>query len=93
MSGFGNVTTSIGTTAAVIAAVDPANSQGVIKNQGPATVFVGGSTVTADRASTGGLPLEPGEVLTLPSIPGNGGVTDLYGVTASDTAYVSAVYI
>lgn len=80
MSGFGNVTTSIGTTAAVIAAVDPANSQGVIKNQGPATVFVGGSTVTADRASTGGL-------------PGNGGVTDLYGVTASDTAYVSAVYI
>lgn len=60
-----------------------------IKNTGSATVYIGGDdAVTADSSSTGGWPLAPGEVLSLPN---RGTETySMWGITAAGTAYVVA---
>ncbi len=72
----------------------------LVKNQGPATVFLNGvisgdsSSVTADQSSTGGYPLHPGEVADFGVSSGTVGETnvDLYGVTAEGSAYVSSLF-
>jgi hypothetical protein len=87
---FVNGTSSVSTTAGILSSSD--TSAGVIvKNQGPRTVYLGSSTVTADQTSTGGLPVAVGETLT---VPATGSFTsDLYAVTASGTATVSWLHV
>ncbi len=90
-------TVSVSTTAVFLFTTAPCGAQAFVKNRGPVTVYLGGSAVTADEASTGGYPLEPGEVATIPS-PGNvasdnpNGL-DLYAITAADSAYVSWIAV
>jgi hypothetical protein len=68
----------------------PQGNDGIlIKNLGPATVYVGGQAMTADQASTGGFPLSGGETVTIPTI-GNS-AHDLYFLTATGTAVVAYV--
>jgi hypothetical protein len=86
-------TTEVGTSATSLFTNPTSNSAPLVKNQGPATVYIGDSTVTADQASTGGLPLAPGEKANLPSVPGGGTAEDVYGITAQGEAYVSFFYI
>lgn len=77
----GNTTTSIPATAL------PGRKSVIIKNLGSATVYIGGSNVTADTASTGGFPLAQNEVF-------NGDIgenTVIYGIVASSTNNVSVV--
>lgn len=85
---FGTV--SVGTTATFIE-ISPGNVGGaVIGNRGPEAVYVGGSTVTADESSTGGLLLAPGEKVTLPTSTSYG---DIYAITAEGTSYVTWIGI
>ena len=80
------------TSTAAVLFTSPSENDGVaVKNSGPVAVYLGGSAVTADTASTGGLPLHPGECVTVSTV-GNLNA-DLYAVTASGTAYVSYLYV
>lgn len=82
MSGPASVV-SVGTTATNM--LTP-NVSAIFKNLGPVTVFLSSAnTVTADVSATGGWALHPGESITL---TGNG-FTVYWGITASNTAYVS----
>lgn len=83
-------TTDVTTAASAIFSVTPDNVF-VLKNAGPATVFLDtNSAVTADQTSTGGYPLAPGEAGTVPAIFGNNtNPYTLYGITAQGDAYVS----
>ncbi|SRR6266496_88202 len=90
--GYTNGSVEVGTTATLIFASPQQNSFVVVKNRGPETVYLGGlpnpeGTVTADESSTGGLPLEAGETITVPTWAAD--TRDLFGITASDTAIVS----
>jgi hypothetical protein len=81
---FGSL--SVGTTAAFIE-ISPANVGGaLIGNRGPESVFLGGSTVTADESSTGGMLIAPGEKVTLSTSTSFG---DIYAVTAEGTSIVT----
>src|SRR6266702_3999556 len=68
------------------------NSFFLVKNLGPATVFIGGvvnpeAPPTADQSSTGGYPLDEGESTQIPTWAADS--RDLYGITAEGTAYVA----
>jgi hypothetical protein len=79
-------TLSVGTTA-VFVEISPANVGGaLIGNRGPEPVYLGGSTVTADESSTGGLLLEPGEKVSLSTSTTYG---DIYAITAEGTSIVT----
>jgi hypothetical protein len=84
---FGTVEAT--TTATFLMTNYPDNSGVLVKNQGPATVYLGGSSVTADQSATGGLPLEPGETQTVPGIAGSGDPLDLYVICAEEGAQVT----
>lgn len=75
------------TTAAVLLTSRLQNAGVVVSNAGPATAYLGGSTVTADQTSTGGLSLAAGDRVRVPTA-GNINA-DLYVVTAADTAVLS----
>ena len=63
----------------------------LVQNVGPYPVYIGGSGVTADTSSTGGVLLAPGDKVTLSTVASAS--TELYGVTAAGTAYVSWVAV
>lgn len=92
--GYGNSTVQVGTTATLIFSGAQVTSFVLVKNRGPATVYLGGEpnpegTVTADETSTGGLPLDAGEVVQVPIWAADS--RDLYGITAEGDAYVSCL--
>jgi hypothetical protein len=86
---YANGTAVVTTTRALLVNAPQENAGTVVQNRGPASVYVGGSSVTADQTSTGGVELEPGEKLTLPSVASSSFTWDLYAVTADGTATVS----
>lgn len=82
-------TVAVTTTATLIHTIGADSANVLVQNKGPAPVYLGGSTVTADSTSTGGWLLGPGQSVTLPDLnPGSGSTYVLYGITASDSAYV-----
>ena len=80
-------TGSVTSTAAVLVTSPTENDGMLVSNRGPVSVYLGGSSVTADQSATGGLEVAAGEKVTLSTI-GNLPV-DLYAVTASGSAVVS----
>lgn len=88
MADYVHGTVSVGTTATLIASPEfvSAATGLLVKNESVDVVYLGGSTVTADTTSTGGLQLGPHETLMVPVAAG---VADLYGVTSGGTSYVS----
>lgn len=61
----------------------------VVKNEGPEVVYLGGSGVTADRTSTGGYSLAPGESVLL--VNRESTEETRYAITAGGTSYVSVM--
>lgn len=83
-------TVSVTTTAAIlVVTLNQNNWPTLVQNRGPVTVYLGGASVTADAASTGGFALAPGQYVPVPSGNIGGTGTDLYAVTAAGTADVS----
>lgn len=92
MSNYVHGTVSCGTSATLLFSSPTSESGGVlVRNNGPEPAFLGGSTVTADVATTGGVLLPAGEAVTVSTT--GAASADLYGVTASGTAYVSYLYV
>jgi hypothetical protein len=54
-------------------------------------VWIGGSTVTADNATTGGYLLAPGDSVTVSVVANVDG--EVYGITIADTAYVAWIEV
>lgn len=88
---YPHATVSISTTATFLTTGGGENDGFLVHNRGPADVFLGGSSVTADETSAGGLPLAEGQTVTVPTV-GNASL-DLYGITAEGSAYVSVVNV
>lgn len=88
-----SATVEVGTTVVPILDMSSIGAAAIFKNNGPATVFIGGSTpgitpvLSAGWSSSTGYPLNPGDTLELPDQGLN-----IYGVTASGVAYVSWLY-
>jgi hypothetical protein len=89
---YKNGVVSMSTTAAVIATPSSApDIDGVlVSNLGSVTVYLGGSTVTANTASTGGYPLAASASVLVPTTGASSEA--LYGITASSTANVAYLY-
>lgn len=83
---------SWGTTATLIATPSSApDVDGIlIQNLGAVTLYLGGSTVTANTASTGGYQLAASASVTVPTTGASSEA--LYRITASSTANVSYLY-
>lgn len=58
----------------------------VVRNNGSATVYLGGANVTPDTSDTGGLEIAAGTTQTIPAI---GGAIMLYAVAAGGLATVT----
>jgi hypothetical protein len=89
---YKNGVVSVGTTATLIATPSsvPENDGILIQNLGAVTLYLGGSTVTANTASTGGYSLAAGASVLVPT---TGASTEaLYGIVASSTANVAWLY-
>lgn len=92
MGNFQHATVTVGTSATLIVSSPTNESDGMlVRNNGAAPVYLGGSGVTADVASTGGLLVSAGESVQLSTTGAVSG--DLYGVTAAGTAYVTVIYV
>jgi len=63
----------------------------IVHNRGPVSVYIGGSAVTADETSTGGLEVVEGEKVGLPAKSG-AGTADLYAITAAGSSTVTVFY-
>jgi hypothetical protein len=95
MPTFQNIsaTAIVGTTITPILDMSGLGSAALFKNNGPAPVFLGGSTpgtppvLAADWSAHTGWPLYPGDTIELPDQGFN-----IVGITASGVAYVSWVY-
>jgi hypothetical protein len=92
MMTYKNGVTSVGTTATLICTVGSApESDGVlINNAGAANLYLGGSTVTANTASTGGFPVAAGATVTIPTTGAEH--LPLHGIVASGTANVGYLF-
>lgn len=77
---YKNGTQTVSDTAAVLVTDVVYDGGMVIQNNGPVSIFLGESTVTADRSSTGGLEVEPGEKFLTPY---PGAYLSLYAVAES----------
>lgn len=77
----------ITTTASEI--TDATSTNFAIRNQGPATVYLGDDTVTADQSGTGGYPLHAGE--SVQWISHKTVEETIYAVTAEGSAYLSVI--
>ncbi len=75
------------TTASKLVTVQAANDGILVQNQGSVPVYVGGPTVTADQAATGGYQIAATSSATIPSVGGY--QHDLYVIVASTTAKVA----
>jgi hypothetical protein len=87
-----NDVVSVGTTATLIATPSsvPENAGVHIQNLGTATVYVGGSTVTAGTTSTGGLHVAQNAIVNVPT---TGAASEaIYGIVASGTANVAYLF-
>lgn len=80
-------TVSVTTTATKIATMQKESGGVLIANQGSVTVYLGGSTVTANTAATGGFPLAANASVLVPTDGDES--RDLYAIVASGTANVS----
>jgi hypothetical protein len=89
---YKNGVVSASTTATLIATPSSApDVDGIlVSNSGSVTVYLGGSTVTANTASTGGYPLAASASVLVPTTGASSEA--LYGITASSTANVAFVY-
>lgn len=89
---YKNGVVSIGTTAVLIATPSSApDVDGIlVLNSGSVTVYLGGSTVTANTASTGGYPLAASASVLVPTTGAS--AEGLYGIVASSTANVAYLY-
>lgn len=86
-----NGTVAVSTTVAAIVETGNQNDGVLVQNRGPEPVYIGGSSVTADTSSTGGVLVAPGEKVTVSTV-GNDDA-ELYGITAAGTTYVSWVVV
>jgi hypothetical protein len=81
------------TTAATLIAT-PSSAPDVdgilISNLGAVTIYLGGSAVTANTASTGGYPLAASASVLVPTTGAS--AEGLYAITASSTANVAYLY-
>lgn len=87
-----NGVVSVGTTATLIATPGsvPENDGVLIQNLGSGVLYLGGATVTANTASTGGLQVAAN---TTVNVPCTGAAADgIYGIVASSTANVAYLY-
>jgi hypothetical protein len=92
--GYYSTVKTVDTTGELIASGPQVNSFFLVKNLGPATVFIGGvvspeGPPTADQSATGGYPLERGESVQVPTWATQS--RDLYGITAEGTADVAVL--
>lgn len=88
MSQYQQGTALVLDTSSLLTTSSSGNNAGiVVKNRGTVEVYLGGSSVTADDTSTGGLPVSPGEKVTVPTV-GNV-AAELHAVTAAGEALVS----
>lgn len=84
MANIANSTVTVGTTATLIGP----SFEYQYKNTGDVTVYLGSNLVTADKTSTGGFPLEPGQVFESRN-PGT--TTNIYAITASGSSTVATI--
>ena len=86
---YQNGVISVGTTATLIATPSSApDIDGIlIQNLGSVTLYLGGSTVTANTASTGGYQVAASASVLVPTTGARSEA--LYGITASSTANVA----
>lgn len=91
MADYQHGTVSVGTTATLITNSNMENDGLLVSNRGPVSVYLGGSGVTADQTSTGGMEIVPGEKVNLSTV---GNVSaNLYGITHAGTAVVSWIVV
>jgi len=81
-------TTTVGTTATLIASPDCGTGGIYLTNTGSATVYLGGASVTTSGA-TAGPSLAAGASLIFPT---SKGPSDLYGIVATGTTTVAWAY-
>jgi hypothetical protein len=84
-SQYGGGTVIVGTSPTLLFAGP--SSGALIQNNGAVLVYIGGSTVTADTAATGGLTIAAGVTLAVPDTSAT--ADGLYAVVASGTANVA----
>lgn len=89
MQDYVHGTVSVSTTATEIVVGNEENDGLLVSNRGDVTVYLGGSGVTADDTSTGGVDVQPGEKVVLSTVGNDQAV--LYGVTTAGTAIVSYI--
>jgi hypothetical protein len=89
---YKNGVVSVGTTATLIATPSSApDVDGIlIQNLGAVTLYLGGSTVTANTASTGGYTVAAAASVLVPTTGASS--EGLYGIVASSTANVAFLY-
>lgn len=88
---YAHATISVGATATALVETGLQNDGVLIQNRGPVPVYIGGSTVTADISSTGGLLLAPGDKVTVSTVGNVDG--EIYAITSTGTAYVSWIEV
>lgn len=86
MAAYSNGVVTVGTTPTLIASAIGATGI-LVQNQGAGTVYLGGSTVTADATATGGVTLAATASITIPTSGAE--QCDLYAIVASGTAKVA----
>jgi hypothetical protein len=89
---YQNGVVSVGNTATLIATPGsvPENTAVLVQNLGTATLYIGGSSVTAGTASTGGLQVAAN---TTVNVPTTGASTEsIYGIVATGTANVAFLF-
>lgn len=89
MSDYAQGSVSITSAGELVCLVAPENDGVLIANTGSATVYLGGSTVTASGA-TQGLPLAANTTLLVPAL--GSVVHSLFAITATGTSTVNFLY-
>lgn len=90
--GYYSTVKTVDTSGELLAGGPTQNSFFLVKNLGPAAVFIGAvvnpeGPPTADQSATGGFPLERGEWVPIPTWTADS--RDLYAITAEGVAYVA----
>lgn len=84
-------TVQVTTTAVALVETGNQNDGVLIQNRGPGAVYIGGSTVTADSSTTGGILLAPGDKITVSTVGNLDG--EVYAIAACETSYVSWIEV
>lgn len=88
---YAHATVSVGSTATAVVETGNQNAGVLIQNRGPVPVYIGGSSVTPDISSTGGVLLTPGDKVTVSTVGNVDG--EVYAITSNGTAYVSWIEV